>query len=85
MAITAGRPLRVFRAGLSRALEGATDVLDIGTEQRFGKELRSIEHWFKDKNYKAGGFRPKMEFGEYNCDLDLDVCEIALPMPHLTA
>lgn len=79
MGITAGRPLRLFRAGLAKALDGATDILDIGTEQRFRKELRPIEHWFSDKNYKAAGYRPRMDFGEYNCDLDLDICRIDLP------
>jgi len=79
MGITAGRPLQVFREGLAKALEGATDVLDIGTEQRFRKELRPIEHWFKRKNYRAAGYRPRMDFGEYNCDLDLDICHIDLP------
>jgi len=79
MGITAGRPLRTFRAALSEALEGATDVLDIGTEHRFRKELRPLKDWFKGKNYKAAGYRPRMEFGEDNCDLDLDVCAIDLP------
>jgi SAM-dependent methyltransferase len=79
MGITAGQPLRLFRAGLAKALNGATEVLDIGTEYRFRKELRPVEHWFKDKNYQAAGFAPRMDFGEYNCDLDLDVCRIDLP------
>jgi SAM-dependent methyltransferase len=79
MGATAGRPLKLFRDGLAKAIEGATDILDVGTEQRFRKELRPLEHWFKDKNYKAAGYRPRMEFGAYNCDLDLDVCKIDLP------
>jgi SAM-dependent methyltransferase len=79
MAITAGRPLEIFKAGLAGALDGATDVLDIGTERRFRKELGPLQSWFNDKNYKAAGYRPRLDFGEYNCDLDLDVCRIALP------
>jgi SAM-dependent methyltransferase len=79
MGITAGRPLDIFRAGLAKALEDATDVLDIGTEYRFRKELRPLESWFADKNYKAAGYNPKMDFGEYNCDLHLDACQIDLP------
>ena len=79
MGVTAGRPFQLFSTGLARVLDGATDVLDIGTEQRFRKELRPFEHWFIGKNYKAAGYRPEMTFGDYNCDLDLDVCNIALP------
>ena len=78
-------PLKLFRARLAKAIEGATDILDVGTEQRFRKELRPLEHWFKDKNYKAAGYRPRKEFGAYNCDLDLDVCQIDLPDELLTA
>lgn len=79
MGVIAGRPLQLFRDRLAKALEGATDVLDIGTEQRFRKELRLLENWFEDKNYKAAGYRPRMDFGVYNCDLDLDICQISLP------
>ena len=79
MGLTAGRPLELFRSALAEALEGAQDVLDIGTEHRFRKELRPLKHWFDGKNYKAAGYRPRMDFGEDNCDLDLDVCAIDLP------
>jgi SAM-dependent methyltransferase len=79
MGITAGRPLEVFRGALAKSIDGATDVLDIGTEYRFRKELRPVKHWFDDKNYVAAGYRPRMDFGEDNCDLDLDVCAIELP------
>lgn len=77
--ITAGRPWAIFQTKLCWALEGAKDVLDIGTDQRFSKELRPLQRLFEGKNYKAAGFRPRMTFGEYNCDLDLDVCSIELP------
>lgn len=79
MGITAGRPLKRFTDALAESLEGAIDVLDIGTEYRFRKELRPLKRLFEGKNYKAAGFRPKMDFGEDNCDLDLDVCAIDLP------
>jgi SAM-dependent methyltransferase len=79
MGITAGRPLEVFRAALAKSIDGETDVLDIGTEYRFRKELQPVKHWFKDKNYVAAGYEPRMDFGEDNCDLDLDVCAIDLP------
>jgi SAM-dependent methyltransferase len=79
MGITAGRPLQIFRDALAEALAGANDILDIGTEYRFRKELRPLKDWFKGKNYKATGFHPRMDFGEDNCDLDLDICAIDLP------
>jgi SAM-dependent methyltransferase len=79
MGITAGRPLQIFRDALTEALAGANDVLDIGTEYRFRKELRPLKEWFKGKNYKAAGFHPRMDLGEDNCDLDLDICAIDLP------
>lgn len=77
--ITAGRPWTIFQTKLRWALEAATDVLDIGTDQRFSKELRPLQRLFAGKNYRAAGFRPRMDFGEHNCDLDLDVCSIDLP------
>jgi SAM-dependent methyltransferase len=79
MGITAGRPLQIFRDALAEALAGANDILDIGTEYRFRKELRPLKEWFKGKNYKAAGFHPRMDLGEDNCDLDLDICAIDLP------
>jgi hypothetical protein len=71
--------LTVGNGNYRKALDEATAVLDIGTEYRFRKELRPLEGWFKDKNYKAVGYRLRMDFGEYNCDLDLDACQIYLP------
>jgi len=79
MGITAGRPLQLFRDGLAKALDGANDILDIGTEHRFRKELRLREDWLRGKNYRAAGYRPRMDFGDHNCDFDLDVCQIELP------
>jgi SAM-dependent methyltransferase len=79
LTITAGRPRAVFESRLRWAIDGASDVLDIGTDKRFSKELRALEPLFSGKNYRAAGYHPSLAFGTYNCDLDLDVCNIALP------
>ena len=73
---SAGNPWRTFTSRLATALDGAVDVLDIGTDQRFSKELRALEGMFGKARYVAAGFRPEMKFGAYNCDLHLDVCAI---------
>lgn len=75
----AGSPRQKFVSRLAWALDGAIDVLDIGTNQRFAKELQTLEPMFEGKAYKAGGYAPSLTYGAYNCDLDLDVCAIALP------
>jgi SAM-dependent methyltransferase len=79
MGVTAGRPLERFNSALAKSLKDAHDILDIGTEHRFRKELRPVRHWFNGKNYKAAGYKPRTDLGEDNCDLDLDVCAIDLP------
>jgi SAM-dependent methyltransferase len=77
--LTAGRPWKLFQATLEKALAGAKDVIDVGTDQRFSKELRPLVSMFDGKNYLAAGYQPEQRFGIYNCDLHLDVCNIALP------
>lgn len=76
---SAGKPWQTFETRLRDALDGATDVLDVGTDQRFSKELRPLERIFDGKSYLAAGYHPADRFGAYNCDLHLDVCEIAQP------
>ncbi len=75
----AGRPRQKFVSKLEWAIDGAADILDIGTNQRFAKELRKLEPMFEGKGYKAAGYQPSLTLGDYNCDLDLDLCAIALP------
>ncbi len=79
MAVTAGKPWALFQDRLKWALDGAHDVLDIGTDKRFSKELRPLRGLFDGKRYVAAGYRPADSFGEDNCDLDLGVCAIDLP------
>lgn len=71
--LSRGRPLRLFASALTQALTGATDILDVGTSQRFAKELRPFEHLFQGTNYRAAGYRPARSFGVYNCDYDEDI------------
>ena len=77
--ITAGKPWKLFIERLSWALDGAYDILDIGTDKRFSKELRPLRRLFDGKRYLAAGFKPENKFGEDSCDLDLDVCAIDIP------
>ena len=56
----AGRPRHRFVSKLEWAIDGATEILDIGTNQRFAKELRALEPKFAGKAYKAAGYRPSL-------------------------
>jgi SAM-dependent methyltransferase len=71
--ITGGAPARRFTAGLAWTRDGAVDVLDIGTSQRFAKELRPYERWFDGRRYVAAGYEPSREHGPYNCDRHEDI------------
>ncbi len=77
--ISAGRPLVAFRDHLEWAIERATDIIDIGTNQRFAKELRPLEGLFAGKRYRASGYAPERTGSPYDCDLHIDACDIALP------
>ena len=77
--ISAGKPWKLYQERLKWALNGANDVLDIGTDKRFSKELRTLRQLFDEKRYLAAGFQPSDQYGDDNCDLDLDVCAIDLP------
>lgn len=71
--ITGGRATEIFEKYLKLTLENSNKILDVGTSQRFAKELRPYENLFKGKEYLAGGYNPKMDFGDYNCDLHTDI------------
>ena len=71
--ITGGRGTKIFEEYLRLAIENSHLILDIGTSERFTKELRPYKDWFTGKNYLAGGYNPKNNFGEYNCDLHIDI------------
>lgn len=74
--ITGGRGSKLFEKYLKLTLKNSNRILDVGTSQRFAKELKPYENLFKGKEYLAGGYNPKMNFGEYNCDLHTDIEQI---------
>jgi SAM-dependent methyltransferase len=76
--IRAGASLELFAKLLREAVAGASSVLDIGTSQRFAKELRPHRELLLAHGYRAAGYKPE-PMGEDTSDLDLDVQDIALP------
>lgn len=76
--IRAGAARDLFAKLLREAVAGATSVLDIGTSQRFAKELAPHRELLTAHGYRAAGYRPEPA-GADTCDLDLDVQAIALP------
>jgi len=71
--ITGGRGTNIFENYLKLTLENSKKILDVGTSQRFAKELKPYENLFEGKEYLAGGYNPKMDFGDYNCDFHTDI------------
>lgn len=68
-----GNPEAHFAAALTEAVRDSQDILDVGTSQRFAKELRPYEGLFKGKNYIAAGYQPSRAYGAYNCDCHQDI------------
>lgn len=71
--IKAGRALEIFESRLKSIISSATDVLDIGTSERFAKELRPYENLFLECKYIAAGFEPSSNHDKYNCDMHQDI------------
>lgn len=71
--VSGGRPEAVFGACLRAVLSGSETVLDVGTSQRFAKELRPYESLFDGRQYVAAGYNPSQAFGRYNCDCHQDI------------
>lgn len=71
--ITGGRGKIIFEKYLFELVHSAHYILDVGTSERFAKELRPYENLFNGKNYIAGGYEPKMDYGIYNCDMHTDI------------
>ena len=71
--LTGGRPERMFAERLRQAIDHSQAILDIGTNQRFAKELRPYELWFSGKQYIAAGYCPPKDHGRYNCDSHQDI------------
>ncbi|MBN2190074.1 MAG: class I SAM-dependent methyltransferase [Candidatus Aureabacteria bacterium] len=77
--ITSGKSKVVFSGYLKNTIGEAHNILDIGTSQRFNKELREYESWFDGKNYTAAGYNPMMVYGKYNCDRSEDIHNMSFP------
>jgi SAM-dependent methyltransferase len=71
--LSGGRGELLFRNALERLLATGTRILDVGTSQRFAKELRPYESLFAEKEYVAAGYEPSKLFGAYNCDCHQDI------------
>jgi SAM-dependent methyltransferase len=71
--ITGGRAKTIFEKYLHKLVENSNTIVDIGTSERFAKELRPYENLFSGKDYKAGGYKPELIYGVYNCDLHTDI------------
>lgn len=74
--IKGGNAETIFANHLKNTIKDADLVLDIGTSQRFAKELRPYEHWFLGKNYIAAGYKPQSIYGKYNCDCHQDIHDL---------
>lgn len=68
-----GKSEALFANYLHETIMPAQNILDIGTSQRFAKELRPYERWFSNKRYIAAGYRPQAIYGQYNCDCHQDI------------
>lgn len=79
MTIRSGKPLAKLHDYLLRLAQPGTHVVDIGTSERFAKELRPFEHLFEGVRYEAFGYQPRMDFGDYNCDGHQDVLALDWP------
>jgi SAM-dependent methyltransferase len=71
--VNGGKPEQIFAERLAATIRDAHDVLDVGTSQRFAKELRRYEQWFAGKRYVAAGYEPSQTYGAYNCDCHQDI------------
>jgi SAM-dependent methyltransferase len=68
-----GNPEKRFAEALAKTVRDSQDILDIGTSQRFAKELRPYEGLFKGKRYTAAGYQPSSACGAYSCDCHQDI------------
>ena len=71
--LNGGKPEQIFAERLAETIRDAHDVLDVGTSQRFAKELRRYEQWFAGKRYVAAGYEPSQTYAAYSCDCHQDI------------
>jgi SAM-dependent methyltransferase len=48
-------------------------VYDLGTSQRFAKEMGLVRHMFEEGSYFAGGWEPDLSIGKDSCDFHCDI------------
>jgi hypothetical protein len=77
--ITGGNAQRLFAGKLIAAILDARDILEIGTPQRFAKELRRYGGLFEGRRYVAAGYHPLLVYGPYNCDCHQDIQAMTFP------
>lgn len=71
--LTGGKSEKIFASYLHQIVNNSEKILDIGTSQRFAKELRPYESLFNGKEYIAAGYQPSSQYGKYNCDCHQDI------------
>lgn len=71
--IKSGKQLLLLKNMLEKVSSVDGLIVDIGTPQRFHKELRPFESMFLESKYKAYGYNPKLNYGQYNCDGHQDI------------
>lgn len=52
-------------------------VYDLGTSQRFAKEMGLVRHLFDGVEYRAGGYRFDASLGADACDFDCDLHDLS--------
>jgi len=71
--INGGKAEELLALKLQLLIQRSHTILDIGTSQRFAKELKKYETLFEGKNYIAAGYHPENIYGVYNCDIHADI------------
>ncbi len=71
--IKGGKAEKKFEEKIKILTSECHKILDIGTSQRFAKELRAYESLFDKCDYTAAGYEPEMKFGKYNCNCHADI------------
>jgi SAM-dependent methyltransferase len=71
--IRGGRAGRLLENRLRRISDAGGIIVDLGTPQRFHKELRPFERLFEAKNYRAYGYEPRAVHAAYDCDGHQDI------------
>lgn len=77
--IRGGRAGRLLERCLREVAQDGSRVVDLGTPQRFFKELRPYQEILSRADYRAYGYQPKACFGRYNADGHQDIEALSFP------